>query len=110
MRKEKDWIDVIAAERSTVDPAFAALSRRADMMLKLLPIRKRLGLTQEDMAKRMGVSRAIVAITESRPQKVSLDRIAAYAEALGAKVELCLPTVRKRRAKKSQDESEGYLA
>jgi predicted XRE-type DNA-binding protein len=91
MKEERDWLDEISDERAAVDPDYAAANLRADLVLRLLPVRKALGLTQEDVAKRMGVPRPRVADIESRPHKVSLDRIAAYAVALGARVDVVLP-------------------
>jgi transcriptional regulator with XRE-family HTH domain len=86
-----DWLDEVSAERAAVDSAYAVVSLRADLVLRLVPVRKALGLTQEDVAKRMGVARPRVVAIESRPHKVSLDRIAAYAAALGARVDVVLP-------------------
>jgi len=86
----------MAGERAEMDPAFAAANMRADLVLRLLPLRKELGLTQDDVAIRMGIARPQVAAMETRPHKVSLDRIAAYALALGARLELVLPKRRKR--------------
>ncbi|MGV3616129.1 MAG: helix-turn-helix domain-containing protein [Fimbriimonas sp.] len=91
MNEEKDWLDELSDERAAVDPEYAAMALRADLVLRLLPLRKSLGLTQEDVAGRMGVPRPRVADIESRPHKVSLDRIAAYAVALGARVDVVLP-------------------
>jgi transcriptional regulator with XRE-family HTH domain len=79
-----------------MDPASATANLRADLMLRLLPLRKQLGLTQDEVAIRMGISRPQVAAMETRPHKVSLDRIAAYAFTLGARLELVLPKRGKR--------------
>jgi hypothetical protein len=96
--EEKDWLDELADERCAIDPRFAELNRRADMVLDLILARHALGLTQEDVAKRMNVGRVQVAIIDSKPTKVSLDKIAAYAEALGGQLTLTLPRSLKRRA------------
>jgi transcriptional regulator with XRE-family HTH domain len=98
MMKEKDWLCELAEERSATDPRFAELNRRAEMVLDLILARRALGLTQDDIAQRMGVNRVQVAIIESKPTKVSLDKIAAYAEALGGRLTLTLPKKQKRRA------------
>jgi transcriptional regulator with XRE-family HTH domain len=97
MMKEKDWLHELAEERSAADPRFAELNRRAEMVLDLILARRTLGLTQEDIAQRMGVSRVQVAIIESKPTKVSLDKVAAYAEALGGRLTLTLPKKPKQR-------------
>lgn len=88
---ERDMIDELSERRAAGDPAYAALHRRMEMVWRLLPVRKALGLTQEQVAERMGVSRAQVAALETRPHKASLDAIARYADALGARIELVLP-------------------
>ncbi len=95
--KEKGWLDELAEERSATDRRFAELNKRAEMVLELILARHALGLTQEDIARRMGVGRVQVAIIESKPTKVSLDKIAAYAESLGGRLTLSLPKKPKRR-------------
>jgi len=98
MSSETDWIDEICAERAAIDPEFAAANLRADLVLRLLPLRKQQGLTQEQVASLMGIARAQVAAMETRPHKTSLDRIAAYARVLGARIELVIPNQSKRSA------------
>ncbi|HSI74029.1 MAG TPA: helix-turn-helix transcriptional regulator [Fimbriimonas sp.] len=96
---EKDWLDQVCEERAVVDPEFAALNLRVDFMLQLVPVRKALGLTQEDMATKLGIARTQVAVMESRPQRASLDRIAAYARAVGARLDLVLPVTSRKGVK-----------
>jgi transcriptional regulator with XRE-family HTH domain len=96
MKADMDWIDELASERGAKDPVFAAANLRADLMLKLLPLRKQRGLTQEQVGQLLGIARAQVAAMETRPHKASLDRIAAYAHVLGARLELVLPKPSKR--------------
>ena len=86
-----DWLENLSQERTEFDPAYAAAVKRAEFMNELLKLRKARNLTQEDVALRMRISRAQVALAETKPEKASLDRIAAYAEALGAKLVLQLP-------------------
>jgi len=81
-------------------------------VLDLILARRALGLTQEDVAQRMGLGRVQVAIIESKPTKVSLDKIAAYAEALGGRLTLTLPQKLKRRtalAKKEWNKTDTVL-
>lgn len=96
---KKEWLDELAEERSATDPRFAELNRRAEMVLELILARHALGLTQEDIAQRMGVNRVQIAIIESKPTRVSLDKIAAYAEALGGRMTSTLPKKPKQRTK-----------
>ena len=91
MIEERDWLDQLADDRAAVDPEFARMNRRAQIMVQLLPLRKHLGLTQVDLANRMHIARAQVAKIESAPHKVSLDKIFDYAAALGATIEIRPP-------------------
>jgi DNA-binding XRE family transcriptional regulator len=100
--KEENWLHELAEERSAVDPRFAELNRRAEMVIDLILARRALGLTQEDVAERMGVNRVQVAIIESKPTRVSLDKIAAYAEALGGRIILSLPKKPKRKTRHTE--------
>jgi predicted transcriptional regulator len=84
--EEKDFFDQLDEERAAQDPKYAELLRRNRILLELLPIRKTLGLTQQEIAQRMGVVREVVARIETSPSRVSMDKIFAYAEALGARI------------------------
>lgn len=90
-----DWLQELNETRAKSDPEYAAITRRTDMMHRLLVRRRDLGLTQEDMAERLGLSRVRVAQIESRPHRASLDMVARYAEAVGAHLDLVIPELKR---------------
>lgn len=53
----------------------------------LIRLRKKHGLTQEDLAKLSGVSRRVIAFYESKPAKPPLHNIEKLAQALNVKIE-----------------------
>lgn len=94
MNNEKDWLEALSDERAAIDPVYAANVQKADMMVELLTLRKKLNYTQEDVATKLGVSRALVARMESRPSSASLDQFARYAAVVGARLVLEVPKVK----------------
>ncbi len=82
----KDYLDELI-ETSKAEPGFAARWKEADARIALAAIRKEANLTQDEVARRMGVARPRVAELESRPLSVSFGRMLAYANALGVPVE-----------------------
>ena len=86
MGDEKDFFEKLDEERAALDPRYAEMLRRDRFVLDLLPIRKSLQLTQEEVADRMGMKREVVGKIEATPYKVSMDKIFAYAVALGAEI------------------------
>lgn len=93
----RDWLDELDKDRLASAPPFAELNGRADRVLELILARRAHGLTQEVVAQSMKVGRVQVAIIESKPTKVSQDKIAADAEALGGQLILTMPKKLKRR-------------
>ena|GEM_PF-6735037 len=91
MNENEDFFDQLDAERSAIDPEYAAMRRRQKMVIRLIGLRKELKLTQADVAVKMGVKRAQVAALESRPSSVSMDMIFRYADALGAQITVTPP-------------------
>lgn len=83
---ERDLLDLLDEERSAQSLKYAELIRRSDIVLQLVPIRRSLGMTQQQVADRMGVARDVVGRIESSPTRMSMDKIFAYAVALGAKI------------------------
>jgi transcriptional regulator with XRE-family HTH domain len=81
-----DYLDELI-ERSKVEPDFASKWSEAEVRIALAGLRKAANLTQEEVARRMGVARPRVAELESRPLSVSFGRMLAYARALGVPVE-----------------------
>lgn len=82
----KDYLDELI-EKSGDDPKFAAKWKEAEARIAISAFRKEANLTQEEVARRMGVARPRVAELESRPLSVSFGRMLAYADALGIPVE-----------------------
>lgn len=82
----KDYLDELI-EKSSEDPRFAAKWTEAEARISLALLRKEANLTQEEVAKRMGVARPRVAELESRPLSVSFGRMIAYSNALGVPIE-----------------------
>jgi DNA-binding XRE family transcriptional regulator len=95
-----------AAERAAIEDG----ARHKIATLRLLEAREASGLTQEEVAARMGVTQASLSRMEHRPD-VKLSNIRKYVEALGGRLEVCvvLPQRAKRRtvATKRQTISRG---
>jgi transcriptional regulator with XRE-family HTH domain len=79
-------LDEIVADRATFEPD--ALERWASIKLvqDICEVRIKRGMTQADVAKKMGVPQPRVADIERRPWSPSLSRIFAYAQAVGVEV------------------------
>ena len=85
-----------AAERSATDPDFAVAYAEAQedfaALDELLSARRRAGLTQEQVAQRMGVKQSALARVESnltsRKHAPSLTTLRKYAAAVGCRLEI----------------------
>lgn len=99
---ERDYLDSLIEERAAVDPEFAAAWERDSKRLELARLRKKLGLTQKDVAQIMGVKQPRVAEIEADPDKVAFGTISKYYKAIGAKVVIveAAPAARKQTKKK----------
>jgi len=84
MGEEKDYLNELIEANCAKDADFARAWLPHALMLDLSSERVRLGLSQQDVAARMGVTRPYVARMENSPEGVSLAKIARYAEAIGA--------------------------
>jgi len=89
--EDKDMLTQIKDLRAAQDARYAAVRPKFEFIVQLIRLRTRLGLTQAEVARRMGVTPSRVNEIEVTPDKVSLDRIQAYASALGAHFSLVLP-------------------
>jgi transcriptional regulator with XRE-family HTH domain len=98
MKRNSEAIEKLSRQIAEVDPAFAHLNEKASFVMQLLPLREEAGLTQEDMAEKMGAPVSRVAKIERQPHKVPLEQIADYARVLGARFELVVPEKKKKRA------------
>ena len=59
---------------------------------KIAEIRKKLGLTQDQVAKRMGIDQTTVVRIENGDYAITLTKLVRYAEALGVEINLKLPS------------------
>ncbi|MBI3969966.1 MAG: helix-turn-helix transcriptional regulator [Chloroflexi bacterium] len=79
------------AEHATRDPRFPALLEEAiarrSQLRKLAELRATLGLSQTEVAARMGTSQSVVARIESGAVDTKLSTLARYARAIGKKLE-----------------------
>jgi DNA-binding XRE family transcriptional regulator len=82
----KDYLDKLI-EENCANPEFAEKWKRAEARISLVLLRKEANLTQEEVARRMGVARPRVAELENRSLSVSFGRMIAYADALGVPIE-----------------------
>jgi transcriptional regulator with XRE-family HTH domain len=78
-----DYLDELI-DTSKNEPEFAEVWGPIDIMLQLVQARVKQGLTQEDVASRMGINRARVSEMEKDPSRVSVARFVAYAQAVRA--------------------------
>lgn len=84
---EKDYLDDLIDAEYAEGPDSAGSMRAALLMNSLVAHRKNNRITQEAIAGYLGVSRPRVAEMERDPGAVSLSRILAYAQAVGATFE-----------------------
>ena len=90
----KDFLDEIVEESTAENPRFPTLveavrARRAQLR-KLAAVRASLGLSQTQVAARMGTSQSVVARLESGEVDTKVSTLAKYAEAMGKKLEISL--------------------
>lgn len=85
---ERDYLDEIVDLSCKEDPEFRIDWSIRTMIRRLVERRVELGMTQKDVADRMGVARTRVAEIELEGSKTSFMRIAAYADAVGMKIEV----------------------
>ncbi len=90
--RETEWLTDLQQELAASDPEYAASYERQKFALALIEVRHAKGLTQKQVAELMGVPQSRIGQIEGKPWTVSLDRINAYARALGAHFELVVPS------------------
>ena len=77
----------------SVFPGFDALAEDADALIAdLVELRRRRGLSQTDIAERMGTSQSALARVESGRSDLRLSTIARYAEALDVDLNFAIRT------------------
>lgn len=87
-KDEMSFIEQVAEDRAEVDPEFAVLWEEAKQEIELARLRKASGLSQAEVAKRMGVQQPAVARIEKRPSSVSFGSIRRYIEAVGGVIQV----------------------
>ncbi len=84
---EKDFLDEMIAESTDLDPEFPRLYEEAKArrirLHELAALRAERGLTQTQVAARMGTSQSVVARIESGEVDVKLSTLEKYAAAIG---------------------------
>lgn len=86
MKEEKDYLQERIAHDVEHEPGFAEVWAPYALMGGLIRERNRLGLTQREVALRMGLSQPAIARMENAPEGVALSRILAYAKVLGVEI------------------------
>jgi len=86
--------------------AYEALSAEYEVARELIAARAKAGLTQSDVAQRMGTSQSVVARLEGGTRMPSLRTVQRYAEALGARAVIRIesadrPTSRRRNERRT---------
>jgi transcriptional regulator with XRE-family HTH domain len=89
---EKDFLEIIGDDLEAVDPSYALDRQKERAVSELMDLRTSLGLSQRQVAERMGLPSQRVTEIESRPWRATWERIHAYARALGAEFTLTLPS------------------
>lgn len=85
-RREPDYLDELIQQSIDHDPGFAEGWAPYAIVGRLIDERTRLGLSQREVAERMGIAQPVVARLENSPEGVALARILAYAKAIGAEI------------------------
>jgi len=92
MAEEKDFLEVLGDDLEAVDPTYAFDRQKERAVLELIDLRISFGLSQRQVAERMGQPSQRVTEIENRPRRATWERIHAYARALGADFTLTLPS------------------
>lgn len=92
MAEEKSFLEVLGDDLEAVDPTYALDRQKERAVAELIDLRASLGLSQRQVAERMGLPSQRVTEIESRPWRATWERIHAYARALGADFALTLPS------------------
>jgi ribosome-binding protein aMBF1 (putative translation factor) len=77
-------------KKPRVKRAFEEEKRLLSIGIALVKERKRKGMTQEDVAARIGTSAPQVSRTERRPERSNVSTLIRYADAVGMKLDLRL--------------------
>lgn len=85
-----DYLDELIERDCAESPSFSLAWNEVEARVSLAELRHRAGLTQQQVADRMGVRRERVAELERNPRRSSLGRVERYVAAVGGRL-LVLP-------------------
>ena len=90
--KMQEWEDVKKEllKNPEVKKEYDRLDPRYQLISDLIALRIKKGLTQEDVAKKMGTKQSAIARIESGDENLTIDSIQEISEALGAKVKISI--------------------
>ncbi len=88
---EPDYLDEVVALRAESEPELAGQWAATNVILRIRKIREERGITQAQVAERMGLPQPHVARIERRPWTTSFARILAYAQAVGVDLSVTEP-------------------
>ena len=86
--ERRDGLAILIQDSLDNDPGFEDVWAPLALLSKLIDERRRLGLSQAEVAAKMGVARSAVAKLENDPSGVAFARIMAYSRALGTEIEV----------------------
>jgi len=92
MASEKDFLEILGDDLEAVDPTYRQDRQKERAVSELITLRMSLGLSQRQVAERMGLPQQRVTEIEGRPWRATWERIHAYARAMGADFTLKLPS------------------
>jgi DNA-binding XRE family transcriptional regulator len=104
---DKDYLDELIEENKASDPEFAEKWKEVEAEFRLLELRKKSGLTQEQVAARLGVARPRIAEIERHPFSVSFGRLLKYMNAIGADVKIIAPGKEPRKRDRAGERKAG---
>lgn len=90
-RIDDSMLDAVVADRAATEPDAPARWAAIKLAQDVCAARVRGGLTQAEVARRMGLPQPRIADIERRPWSASLGRIMAYAQAVGVEVGVLNP-------------------
>jgi len=85
----------------SVARAYEELAGEFEVARELIAARARAGLTQSDVAERMGTSQSVIARLEGGARMPSMRTVQRYAEALGAKAVIRIETAERPSARRA---------
>lgn len=101
-KEEMSWIDELIEERCRREPSFRAALDAEELRIQLIQMRQKSGLTQKEVAKRLGVSQPRVAEIEQLRNDPQISSIVKYARAIGAELKVHMVSEPKKTAYKAR--------